>query len=45
MQGARRPASEAYSLYAATKQDDLPAPRASRQAGRNDAEGRHAVPG
>ena len=25
--------------------DDLPAPRASRQAGRNEADGRHAAPG
>jgi hypothetical protein len=34
LQGARSPASEAYYLYAATKQDE-----------RNDADGRHAVPG
>jgi len=32
-------------LYAATPQDDLRATRASRQTGRNAADGRHAAPG
>ena len=52
LQGARslprrEPGSsgEAYLPYAVTLQDDLPALRASRQAGCNAADGRHASPG